>query len=127
MLEATASVAVGSAPATGIGAGSIAGLLVSLLLVIGIILLAAWMLRRLPGVGQAGSGLLRVRASLSLGMKERLVLVEAAGETLLLGVTAGGIRCLHRYPEPLPPAAAAEGGFAKLLAERLGRGTEPRR
>lgn len=129
MLEATASAAAGSAPAAasgagaGIGVGSIAGLLLSLLLVIGIILLAAWMLRRLPGVGQSGSGLLRVRASLPLGMKERVVLIEAAGETLLLGVTAGGIRCLHRFDEPLPPEASADRGFAQLLAERI-RGKE---
>jgi flagellar protein FliO/FliZ len=132
MLEAVASIAAGSAPAAavgtsagaGIGVGSIAGLLVSLLLVIGIILVAAWLLRRLPGMGgHGGSGLLRVRASLPLGMKERVVLVEAAGETLLLGVTAGGIRCLHRFDEPLPPQSQSEGGFAQLLAERI-RGKE---
>jgi len=98
-------------------------MVVSLLVVLGIILVSAWLLRRMPGLGQQGSGLLKVRATLSVGLKERVVLVEAAGETLLLGVSPGGVHCLHRFDAPLPaqPPSNLESGFAALLAKRLGK------
>ncbi|KAG1246504.1 hypothetical protein G6F65_020649 [Rhizopus arrhizus] len=48
---------------------------------------------------------MKLVASLSVGAKERVVVVEVNGQQLLLGVTAGGINTLHTLPEPLPPPA----------------------
>jgi flagellar protein FliO/FliZ len=122
MLEAAAT-SVGTTPAAVpslASASSLGGMLLSLLLVIGVILLAAWLLRRLPGMNASGNALLKVRATLAVGMKERLVLVEAGGETLLLGVSAGGVQCLHRFEGPLPEPTETGPNFAALLAQRLG-------
>ena len=122
MLEAAAT-SVGTTPAAVpslASASSLGGMLLSLLLVIGVILLAAWLLRRLPGLNASGNALLKVRATLAVGMKERLVLVEAGGETLLIGVSAGGVQCLHRFEAPLPEPTETGPNFAALLAQRLG-------
>lgn len=122
MIAAPATVAAGSTgPASLATASTLGGMLLSLVVVIGIILACAWLLRRMTGIAHTGNEQLRVRASLAVGMKERLLLVEAGGETLLLGVSPAGIRRLHRFDAPLPEPApsAASGGFAGLLSQHL--------
>jgi flagellar protein FliO/FliZ len=86
VLVADAAVA---APA--VAMGDVSGLLLSLGLVVGFILAAAWVVRRMPlGLGRA-SGPLKVLAALPLGPRERLVLVEAKGEQLLIAVSPAGV------------------------------------
>jgi len=100
---------------------SISGTLLSLLLVLGLIIALGWVLRRMPQRrGARGADALRVRASLALGTKQRLVLIEAAGKNLLLGVSASGITCLHRYDGELPELVAEPNVFAGLLQRAAG-------
>jgi len=117
-----ATLATGGAAATS-GTTGLASVAMSLLLVIGLIIFLGWLVSRMRGLNAGGShGPLKVAAAVSLGMKERLVLVEAAGAWLLLAVTPGNVRLLHRYeqrPEGLV-ASAAPVGFAALL-DRLKR------
>ena len=69
----------------------LSGVVLSLLLVVGFILAAAWVVRRMPlGIGR-GNGPLKVLAALPLGPRERLVLVEARGEELLIAVSPAGV------------------------------------
>ena len=113
----SAAVTTGSA-ASGAGAASIASVALSLLLVLGLIVALAWLVARMRGLQAGGiGGPLRVAAATSLGLKDRLLLVDAAGEWLLLAVTPGGVQLLHRYaakPEGISVAASAP-GFAALL------------
>ena len=130
-MHAFAFLAAAAAPAQKIGQHApstpgIGGALFGLLLVLGLILGLAWMLRRLPGVGFRPAEGLRVVASLQLGAKERAVVVEVGGQQLLLGVTAAGISRLHELPQPLPPAEPPKlpnlkdlPNFAQLLSQRL--------
>ena len=124
LLASAAAVPAASAPAPASVAsfGTLVGMAGSLLLVIGLILLCAWLLKRMGNLQAGGSGVLKLRASLAVGMKERVVLVEAAGETLLLGVSPGGVTCLHRFDAPVPSETAAPGAFAQLLHKQLGLG-----
>jgi flagellar protein FliO/FliZ len=83
------------------------------------VLLLAWVLirgwRRLTlGVrGPADPGeVLRFVRALPVGTRERVVLLDHAGERWMLGVTAGGISLLARWPQPgtasnLPPGSDA--------------------
>ncbi|AKC87977.1 flagellar biosynthetic protein FliO [Pseudoxanthomonas suwonensis] len=124
MLGAAAPAAA-QAPAT----PGVFGAFFALLLVLGLILGLAWLLRRLPGAGLRPADGLRVVASLQLGAKERAVVVEVGGQQLLLGVTPAGISRLHELPQPLPPVAPAKlpslpnlkelPNFAQLLSQRL--------
>ena len=106
----------------------LAGAFFALLLVLGLILGLAWLLKRMPGSGLRPAEGLRVVASLPLGTKEREVVVEVGGRQLLLGVSAGGVSLLQELPEPLPPAEAPRlpnlkelPNFAQLLSQRLRR------
>jgi len=107
-------------------APGLAGAFFALLLVLGLILGLAWLLRRMPGSGFRPAEGLKVVASLQVGAKERMVVVEVGGQQLLLGVSAGGVSLLHTLPEPLPQAPAPSlpdfknlPNFAQMLAQRL--------
>jgi len=63
--------------------GGLAQVTFSLLLVLAVIFGAAWALKRLRGVGQRGASTLRIIANLSLGPKERAVLIQVGQQQLL--------------------------------------------
>lgn len=119
-LQSTAAPAVGTP-----GLNGAWEVLIGLAVVIAVIVAAGWLLRRVyPGVA-GGAGQLRVLAALPLGPRERLLLVDAAGQQLLLGVTAQQITALHAFAEALPLAEARPAEFALRLREVLGKGTRP--
>jgi flagellar protein FliO/FliZ len=94
----------------------------SLALVLGLILAAAWALRRFGRLGSATGGVLRVRAGLPLGGRERIVLIEAGGKHLLLGVAPGRVQILHVFETPVTPASnpvPEVGGFGRRLSAVL--------
>lgn len=119
------------APAAKVGqhaaaAPSMFGAIFALLAVLALIVGLGWVLKRLPASGFKPADGLRVVASLNVGAKERVVVVEVNGQQLLLGVTAGGINTLHQLPEALPipePARLPDlknlPNFAQLLQQRL--------
>ena len=72
----------------------------SLALVIGLLLAALWMMRRVNGVGQAVGGQMRMVSSLGLGQRERAVLVSVGDQQILLGVAPGRVAALHVFDEP---------------------------
>ncbi len=76
----------------------LSGVIISLLVVVCVILAAAWLARRTPfGAATRRSGPLKLIATLPLGPKERLVLVEADGCEVLIGVSPAGICAVPRH------------------------------
>jgi flagellar protein FliO/FliZ len=98
----------------------IGGTLLALGLVVGLILVLSWVLKKLPGAGLKPMPGLRTVASLAIGPRERVVIVDCAGQQLLLGVTQHGVNLLHTLPEPLLDAPT-QAGFAELLARLKAR------
>jgi flagellar protein FliO/FliZ len=89
----------------------------SLLLIVAAIMALAWAYTRLQG-GRARNGdVIRIVAAQPLGAKERVMLVDVAGQHLLIGVTASQIRTLHVLEEPVAAARAPaeSAGFAGKL------------
>ena len=78
-----------AAPA--VAMADLSGVVLSLVLVVGFIFAAAWIVRRMPLGLCRSSGPLKVLAALPLGPRERLVLVEARGEELLIAVSPAGV------------------------------------
>lgn len=79
----------------------------SSLTVIGSILVLGWILRRLRGAALlGGSKQLKIVASLTLGQRERVVVVQVGEEQWLLGVTAQQISGLGKLEQPLAPEQA---------------------
>lgn len=79
-----------------------------LLAVLVIIGAAAWMIKRLGFVQAGAHGRMKVVGGVSLGTRERVVLLQVGKEQLLVGVAPGQIRTLHVLEEPLP--LSEEGG-----------------
>ena len=127
----THALVAAGAPAVKVGqhaaaAPSMFGAIFALLAVLALIVGLGWVLKRMPGSGFKPAEGLRVVASLNVGAKERVVVVEVNGQQLLLGVTTGGISTLHQLPDALPTPEPARlpdlknlPNFAQLLQQRL--------
>ena len=79
-----------SAPQSLSNPTSIVSIFLSLLLVIGVVFILVFLMRRF-NVTQSGTSNLKVVASMMAGAKERVLVIEVAGEQHLLGVTAHNI------------------------------------
>ncbi|MDX1655207.1 MAG: flagellar biosynthetic protein FliO, partial [Candidatus Competibacteraceae bacterium] len=90
-------------------------MVLGLVLVLGFILGAAWLVRRFTPL-RGGDGAIRLRGGLSLGTRERLVLVEVEGVRLLVGVSPGRLQTLHIFDGRAVPREAQENFQAQLLA-----------
>ncbi|MGY6519237.1 MAG: flagellar biosynthetic protein FliO [Lysobacteraceae bacterium] len=129
LVLATAVAAAAPAAPTALGAsggvatgGSLMGMLFGLFVVVGLILVLGWVLRRLPGSGQQARGRLKLVASLPLGARERVVVVDVNGEQMVLGVTGQQVSLIKALDTPLPATESNTPNFAALLAQRLGGG-----
>ncbi len=69
-----------------------------LLLILALIFGAAWLFKRYGNLPMGGKGVVKVLGGTSVGARERVVLIEADGVRLLIGVAPGQVRTLHRLP-----------------------------
>ena len=92
-VTSTAPVATPVAAPTSPMAGMVQGLF-GLVVVVGLIYAAAWLLKRV-GPRARSSGIVQVLGGASVGPREKVVVVRFAGETLLLGVASGHVSLLH--------------------------------
>ena len=71
-------------------------------LVIGSIFILGWLLRRLRSANLLGGHRqLKVVATLNVGQKERVLVVQVGAQQYLLGVTGQQISCLDKLTQPL--------------------------
>jgi flagellar protein FliO/FliZ len=114
------------APAA-VDAGGLLRVCLSLAVVIALILAAGWVLRRLQGGGVRAGGNLRCLESIAIGMKERVVLVQAGEKQMLLGVAPGNVRTLHVFDQPIaaatPNAVSPAAAFRTVLSQWRGAGS----
>lgn len=68
---------------------------IGLLIVLGIFFLCVWGMRKLSGFTAGGAEKMRVVGGLSLGMREKVILLQVGKKQLVLGVTPGRIDALH--------------------------------
>jgi flagellar protein FliO/FliZ len=104
-------------------ASSLLQMLLALTVVLSAIGITAFLLRRLNRFSTPATGAFRILGGLSLGARERVVLLQVGDQQLLLGVAPGRVQTLHVLDKPLAlsaPAAASE--FAERLARLMRRG-----
>jgi flagellar protein FliO/FliZ len=103
-------------PVSPLSVGSLTQLTLSLLAIVALIFAISWALKRLRLAGPRGSGEIAVIDELSVGPRERIVLVRVGDAQVLVGIGAGGM-------VPLTPLAARiavkEGERAQAFAQRL--------
>ena len=107
---------------SGIG-GQLTQLVLGLLLVVGLIFVLAWLMRRVQRIGPGNVQVIEMIGSRALGPRDRLVLVQVGEEQILLGITPGRITPLHVLKSPVEVARteAATPEFAQRLMELLGK------
>ena len=116
-----------SAPAAGpaLDAGSVLQVFLGLVAVLLLIGAVAWLLRHVLRLQPTMCGQLRILGGLSMGARERVVLLKVGDTQLLLGVAPGRVHTLHVLDKPLAESTAETRlphGFAGQLARALNSG-----
>ncbi|OIQ93326.1 flagellar protein FliO [mine drainage metagenome] len=104
--------------------------LVQMLLGLGVVLLllfvSLYLLKRLTAPRGSAAGLLRVVAGTAVGTRERVVVLEVDDTWLVLGVTATNITPLTQLPRrQVPPTAASSKDFGGWLKQVMDRRNAP--
>lgn len=129
LLVLTNQALAAEASAPGLPAGSYLQAALALIAVIGLLLGAAWLLRKISGGKGFGQGGIKVIGGIALAPRERIVLLEVGDTWLVIGIVPGQIRTLHQLPKGIagdPNGSASREGDAPF-AQWLKSVTERRR
>lgn len=85
----------------------------SLLLVIGVVLMLGFIMRRF-NVTHTGTSQMKIVASMMAGARERIVVIQVGDEQHLVGITAHNINHLSKLETPLEPEQPGERFKAKF-------------
>lgn len=121
LLISSVSLADTALPAAPDPLSAVGRVAVFLLLIIGIILLLAWLVNKTQGQRLTGnSGKLTMVAVLPLGMKEKIAVIQVGSKQLLVGITPQQITTLAELDEPLPSAERGNTvSFQELLKKAV--------
>ena len=92
--------ALGNAPGL-LSAGYLMQVVGSLAIVFGAVVLMAVVVKRVNRSPSTGKASLSVMGSTNVGTREKVVLINAAGQQILVGVAPGNVRTLHVFEESL--------------------------
>jgi len=98
---------------TGTLAGSALRMVLSLGAVLGLVAALAWVARRLRAGGMLKTGLIEIVSGVSLGAREKVVLLRVGQEQVLVGVSPAGMRALHVLKDTTPTEP-----FASLMERK---------
>lgn len=110
--EAQKSLATGGLPAGNLTSAALR-MVVGLAVVLALLGATAWVSRRFRVGGGMRGGLIEVISGLSLGARERVVLIRVGADQVLVGVSPSGLRTLHvlKHAQTGKP----DGDFASLM------------
>ena len=89
--------------------------------VLAVIVGVAWLMKRSGRFQMGAGGGLRVLGGLSMGTRERVVLLQVGDTQLLVGVAPGRVQTLHVLDTPLATGRAETPAAAAGFAGQLGR------
>ncbi|WP_421184696.1 flagellar biosynthetic protein FliO [Aeromonas enteropelogenes] len=98
---------------------SLSSWLLSSLMVIGLILVLGFLLKKSKIANAMGGGQMRVIASLPVGYKEKLMVVKVGEQQLLIGVTPQQVNFLYRLEELLDESQPQ--AFSQQLGKLMGK------
>jgi len=98
-------------------------LAVALIIVLAVFYVFARVMRQMQSMQGGFHSGLKVVGALSLGQREKVVVVQAGDKQLVLGVTSTQVNTLHILENPLPASAGAVelGDFRQKLSAALKR------
>jgi len=98
-------------------------LTLGMVVVLAVMLGLAWILKRTGKFQMAAGGGLKILGGLSIGSRERVVLLQVGETQLLVGVAPGQVQALHVLDQPLETQAQPDGsGFADQLGRMMRKG-----
>jgi flagellar protein FliO/FliZ len=92
--------------------------ILSLILVLGVIFGAAWVLKRFKGVEVGSQKQLKIVESISLGSKEKIAVIRCGEQFMLLGITQNQISHLAELTDYKETAESASPVSFKTLLEK---------
>ncbi len=106
--------------------GQIFQVIFALLLVLAVIVGAAWAMRRFSLVPGGTNSQMRVVSGVMVGSRERVVIVEVRDTWLVLGVTSEQVNLLHSLDKPLdvPETKSSTPQFAEWLQKAMAKRKE---
>lgn len=127
LLAALASTSLLAAEDPGVPSSTFYQAFIGLAVIVGILILAAYLGRKIWGGKGFGQGGLKILGGIALSPRERIVLIEAGEAWLVIGVVPGQIRTLHRMPKgEITDPSVNNPAFAQWLAhfaDRRGEST----
>ena len=90
--------------------------ILGLLAIVGFLFALAWLVRRFSPSALVGGQSMKILGGLSVGPREKIVLVDVGGQKLLLGVAPGRVNFLKDIPNGLA-ASDASGDFSSKLKQ----------
>lgn len=121
-LPAAPAVPVAPAPTAGPSAGNLLQTIFALTLVLGLLGAMVWFMKRYGPQANAGAAQMRTIGALSLGGRERVVVIEVGDQWIVVGASPGRINALATMPKqetPGGPALLANGPASGTFAEWL--------
>ena len=101
--------ALADTPATGVATGGLATgdiasatlrMVAGLAIVLGLLAATAWVSKRFRAGSGARGGAIEILTGLSLGNRERVVLLKVGSDQVLVGISPSGLRTLHVIGQP---------------------------
>jgi len=129
-VEAMSATDIPKQTARTVASGDIVAWGMGLLIVLSVFFLCVWGVRKLNGLTAGCAEKMRVVGGLSLGLREKVILLQVGRKQLLLGVTPGRIETLHVLEvddcliREETVSAPAETGFAQKLLQAMKARTE---
>lgn len=98
----TATPITNKAVAAPIGGGRhLVNVTLALMGIIGLIFALSWFVKRFNQGSFSANAHIKILSAMPLGTRERIVLIEAGGQQLLLGITSTNINTLHVFETPV--------------------------
>ena len=92
--QAPAAPAMAANPAAGPAAGSLIQTILALFVVLGLLAVLAWFMKRYGPKAQAGSANVKLVGALNLGGRERIMVVEVGDQWIVVGASPGRVNAL---------------------------------
>jgi flagellar protein FliO/FliZ len=96
--------------------GSLLQVVFGLLVVVGLLAGALWLLKRMGGGRFAPGSVVKIVGGVSVGNRERVLVVEVADQWIVIGVAPGQVSTLASMPRQEQPAAQAAPGAPNFSA-----------
>lgn len=119
---ATPAVAAASAAAAPSASGSVFTMLFGLIAVLALMAAIAWLFKRSGLVPGGSNAVAKIIGGVSVGSRERVMVIEVADQWIVVGVAPGRVNTLATMPrqEHAPAAgAAAPGNFSAWLKQTI--------